>query len=98
MTPQELQMKLTQIEEHAHASLDAHAHGGLVLVKERQRMIIALARFIRMDLNIASDGLEAGAARDLLDARPMPREERQARRLVQQGEELAFAYGTETHA
>ena len=96
MTPQELQTKLVQIEEHAYASLDAHAHGGLV--KERQRMIIALARFIRMNVECGSDGLEAGAARDLLDARPMPREERQARRLVQQGEELAFAYGTETHA
>ena len=52
MDKRELLNKLAQIEEHARFTLDEFP---LTLTKERQRMIIALARYIRTELSASTD-------------------------------------------
>jgi hypothetical protein len=49
MERQELIAKLAQIEEHARLTLEEFPKN---LTRERQRMIIALARYIRTELSM----------------------------------------------
>jgi hypothetical protein len=50
MRVQELSAKLSQIEEHAEQTLEEFP----TLIKERQRMIISLCRFIRSELEMSA--------------------------------------------
>jgi hypothetical protein len=52
MTDQELLAKLEQIEEHARQTLSDYPARDLV--RERQRMIIALTKFLRTDIALHS--------------------------------------------
>jgi len=64
MRVQEFSTKLRQIEEHAELTLEEFP----TLTKERQRMIIALCRFIRTQLGIS--GQEAANDSERPGARP----------------------------
>ena len=57
MTDQDLLAKLEQIEEHARLTLSDYPSRDLV--RERQRMIIALTKFIRS--NVAMRGIGVAA-------------------------------------
>ena len=54
MTDQDLLAKLEQIEEHARLTLADYPSRDLV--RERQRMIIALTRFIRSNMSMRALG------------------------------------------
>ncbi|MGQ0652095.1 MAG: hypothetical protein ACT4P4_07505 [Betaproteobacteria bacterium] len=55
MTDQELLAKLDQIEEHARLTLSEYPSRDLI--RERQRMIIALTKFMRSGLAARGIGL-----------------------------------------
>jgi hypothetical protein len=57
MTDQDLLAKLEQIEEHARLTLADYPSRDLV--RERQRMIIALTRFIRSNMSMRALGASA---------------------------------------
>lgn len=56
MDQEELLMKLAQIEEQARLTLEEFPQN---LTKERQRMIIALTRYIRTELSMNAPAVQS---------------------------------------
>ena len=75
MTDQELLAKLEQIEEHARLTLADYPSRDLV--RERQRMIIALTKFVRgniamRSLGVAAEQTEPSAEQTVPPGNPRP--------------------------